>query len=69
MHLGRLQELLGGAPEFIDTADGYTIAARTERSNLPNNQHFPTLKGDLVLGKKLNGVFVGGAGIGIRSTE
>jgi hypothetical protein len=65
--MAKIAELIGGTPEFIECADGLTLAARKDRVGLPSNKHYPTLNGDVLLGKMLGTDFVGALGVEVAS--
>lgn len=59
----RIKEILGGEYHISPLLDSTAIAYRTDQSQLPENEHYPGIKGDVLVGKLSRGVFVGALGV------
>jgi len=58
-----IREKLGGDYRLVPFADGCTAAVRADSTGLEPNQHWPVLKGDVLLGKFVGGVLLGVLGV------
>lgn len=63
--LKRVREIIGGEIEWVPFADGAVAAVRKDKTGLPANKHYPSLSGDIVLGKMPKDEFVGALGVAI----
>ena len=63
----RLREVLGGEYEHVTFADETVVAIRKDREALPVNAHWrnPLLRGDVILGRMVEGQYVGMLGVAV----
>ncbi len=64
--LSKIREVLGGEFTFVHFQDRTVAAVRKDSEGLPSNKHWPTLRGDVVIGKMDgDGNYLGMMGVAI----